>query len=374
MNINEKINLISRQTEEILTAEDLKNLLSKNVSLKHYIGFEISGKIHLGTGLVCMQKAKDFADAGVKTNILLADYHTWLNDKLDGDLKNIKKIAVGYFKEGLSVAYKCLGGNPKNLNFILGSDFYHNNDLYWQTVLEISKNTSLNRMRRSISILGQKEGGEVDFAKLMYPAMQVADIFTGGFHFSHAGIDQRKANVIARDVAKQLKFSPLKIGEEIVKPVAVHTHLLLGLEKPAVWPVSESIDRAEIQTSMKMSKSKPDSAVFIHDGADEIKRKIKKAFCREGEVEFNPLIDWVKYLIFPREKEILIERKPEHGGNLTIKNIDEFKKIFKNKELHPEDLKNFVADYLIELLRPVGEYFSKGEGKKMLEELEKLMK
>ncbi len=374
MNINEKINLISRQTEEILTEEDLKNLFSKNVSLRHYIGFEISGKIHLGTGLVCIQKLKDFADAGVKTNILLADYHTWLNDKLGGDLKNIKKIAVGYFKEGLSVAYKCLGGDPKDLNFILGSDFYHNNDLYWQTVLEISKNTSLSRMRRSISILGREEGGDVDFAKLMYPAMQVSDIFTGGFHFSHAGIDQRKANVIARDVAKQLKFSPLKIGKEIVKPVAVHTHLLLGLGKPAVWPISESTDRAELQTSMKMSKSRPDSAVFIHDGADEIKRKIKKAFCREGEVEFNPLIDWVKYLIFPREKEILIERKPEHGGNLTIKNIDELKEMFKNKELHPEDLKNFVADYLIELLKPVEEYFGKSEGKKMLEELEKLMK
>src|SRR3989344_8140451 len=378
MDIKEKINLISRLTEEVIEKDELEFLFSQNIPLKHYIGLEISGKIHLGTGLVCMQKVKDFADVGVKVHIFLADYHTWINDKLNGDLETIKKIAVGYFKEGLSVAYKCLGGNPKDLNFILASDFYHNNDIFWQTVIDVSKNTSLSRMQRSITILGKKEGGEVDFAKLLYPAMQVADIFSGGFHFSQAGIDQRKANVIARDAAKQLKISPLKIGKEIIKPVAVHHHLLLGLDKPAA-----SAEDEEKQTSMKMSKSKPDSAVFIHDSEDEIKRKIKKAYCPEGEIEFNPIIDWLEYLIFSTEEKITIERKPEHGGNLTLKNIDELKEIFsakggsasggKNKELHPEDLKKFVTDYLIELLKPAREHFSKGEPKKMLEELEKLI-
>lgn len=368
MNINEKLNLISRQTEEILTAEDLKDLLSKNASLKHYIGFEISGKIHLGTGLVCLQKVKDFADAGVKTHILLADYHTWINDKLGGDLETIKKNAVGYFKEGLRIAYKCLGGNPKDLNFILGSEFYHNNDNYWATLIEVSKLTSLSRMKRSITVMGRKEAEEVDFAKLLYPAMQVADVFSGGFHFSHAGLDQRKANVIARDVANQLKFSPLKIGDEIIKPVAVHHHLLLGLEKPPA-----GAEKEEFQTAMKMSKSKPDSAVFIHDSEDEIRRKIRKAYCSEGETEFNPIIDWIEHLIFSQEEKIIISRKPEYGGNLEIKNIGELKKVFKNKELHPEDLKNFTAEYLIELLKPAREHFSKGEPKKMLAELEELI-
>lgn len=374
MDIKGKINLISRQAEEIITSEDLKFLLESGELLKHYIGFEISGKIHLGTGLVCMQKVKDFADAGVKVHILLADYHTWINDKLGGDLSVIKKTAVGYFKEGLLLAYKCLGGNPKDLNFILGSEFYHNNDLYWQTMIDVSKNTSLARIKRSITIMGRKENEETDFAKLLYPVMQAADIFNGGFHFIQAGIDQRKIHVIARDVAKRLKFYSLKIGKEIVKPVAVHTHLLLGLEKPAVWPISESTNKSELQTSMKMSKSKLDSAVFIHDSADEIRRKIKKAFCPEGEIEFNPIIDWAEYLIFSKEEKITINRKPEHGGNLKIRGIDELKKIFKNKELHPEDLKKFVADYLIELLKPAREHFEKGEGKKMLGELEMLIK
>ena len=91
MDIKEKINLISRLTEEVIESDELEFLFSQNTPLKHYIGLEISGKIHLGTGLICMQKVKDFFDAGVKTHIFLADYHTWINDKLGGNLDAIKK-------------------------------------------------------------------------------------------------------------------------------------------------------------------------------------------------------------------------------------------------------------------------------------------
>ena len=138
----------------------------------------------------------------------------------------------------------------------------------------------------------------------MYPAMQVADIFSGNFHFSHSGTDQRKANVIARDVAKQLKFSPLKIGDKIVKPVAVHTHLLLGLNKPTIWPISVGFNKNELQTSMKMSKSKLDSAIFIHDSEDEIRRKIKKRFVRKAKLNLIPsLIGW-NIWFFSREEKL----------------------------------------------------------------------
>src|SRR3989339_2290451 len=172
MDIKQKIELVSRFTEEVMTIDDLSLLLSKDEKLQHYIGFEISGKIHLGTGLMCMQKIKDFHDAGISCSVFLADWHTWINDKLGGDRDAIKKVAVGYFKEGLCVSYQCLGGNPDDLKFVLGSDLYDKNNRYWETVIEVSKNTTLSRMKRSITILGRKEGESVDFAKLIYPAMQ----------------------------------------------------------------------------------------------------------------------------------------------------------------------------------------------------------
>ncbi len=371
MTINKKSQLISRFTEEILTTEDLKFLLSKDIALKHYIGFEISGKIHLGTGLVCMRKVRDFVDAGISVNIFLADYHTWLNDKLGGDLETIKKIAIGYFKEGLSIAYKCIGGNPKDLNFILASDFYYNNNKYWEIVLEVSKHITLSRMKRSITILGRKENEDVDFAKLIYPAMQVADIFSQQIHLIQAGLDQRKAQVIARQVASKLKILPLMTDNQVIKPVAVHHHLILGLSKPLS---SVNNDRQELWESMKMSKSNPDSAIFIHDSSEEIRRKIKKAFCPEKEIEFNPIIDWIEHLILIQEEKIILKRKIEHGGNLEIRNIDKLKDLFKKNKIHSEDLKNFVAEYLIKLLKPAREHFSRGEPMEMLKELERLIR
>ena len=227
---DEKFELIKRGTEEILTEDSLKELLKSETPLKHYIGFEISGKIHLGTGLMCMLKVKDLMDVGADCSVFLADYHSWINDKLGGDLDTIQKVAVGYFKEGMKASLKCVGGNPEKLNFILGTDLYHNNDKFWQTMIEVSKHTSLSRMQRSITIMGRKEEGKVDFAKLIYPPMQVADIFVQGVNIPQAGLDQRKAQVIARDVAEKLSFCPLKDNKnKVIKPSAIHHHLILGL-------------------------------------------------------------------------------------------------------------------------------------------------
>jgi len=157
MSADKKLELIRRNTSEIIGEDELKNMLKENEKLNHYIGFEISGQIHLGTGLMSMLKIKDFMDAGVDCSVFLADWHSWINDKLGGNPEIIKKFAVGYFKEGLKASLKCVGGNPKKLKFVLGSKLYHNNDLYWATFIEVSKNTSLSRMQRSITILGKKK-------------------------------------------------------------------------------------------------------------------------------------------------------------------------------------------------------------------------
>ncbi|MCG2720064.1 MAG: tyrosine--tRNA ligase [Nanoarchaeota archaeon] len=373
MDIQKRIELIKRNTEELLIEEDLKELL-KNSKINHYIGFEISGKIHLGSGLMCMSKVKDFMDAGINCSIFLADWHSWINDKLGGDRETIKSVAGGYFKEGLKASLKCLGGNPDKLKFVLGSDLYHNNDDYWATMIDVSKNTTMGRMQRSITIMGRKEGEGVDFAKMIYPPMQVADIFIQQIHLAHAGLDQRKAQVIARDVALKMKISPLKDDKgNIIKPIAVHHHLLLGLGKPPVWPIPKE-DIQELWSSLKMSKSKPDTCIFIHDEPDEIRRKIRKAFCPEGDVEFNPVLDWAKYLIFREEgSKLKIERSEKFAGNIIFETYVQVEKAFLNKELHPMDLKNGVAESVVNLLAPAREHFAQPKVKKMLEELEKLL-
>ncbi len=148
MSVEERFHLITRNTEEVITEEDLMGMLRNNEKLKHYIGFEISGKPHLGHGIVCMNKVKDFVDAGVDCTIFLADWHTWINNKLGGDREIIRKVGEGYFKEALIAGYKCVGGNPNDLKFVFGSELYHNNDKYWETVIDVSKHTSLGRIER----------------------------------------------------------------------------------------------------------------------------------------------------------------------------------------------------------------------------------
>ena len=371
----ERLELIKRNTEEILLESELNELLKNKEKIKHYIGFEISNKPHIGHGLVCMAKVKDFIDAGVDCTIFLADWHSWINDKLGGDMKVIQEIGVPYFKECIKAGFKCVGGDPDQLKFVLGSDLYHNNDLYWTTVIDISKNTSLARMKRSITIAGRQEGESVDFAKLIYPPMQVADIFAQEINLAHAGMDQRKAQVIARDVAMNLHFKPLKNKKgEIIKPCAVHGHLLLGLQKPTTWPVPKE-NLQEFRAQMKMSKSIPNSAVYMDDSVEEIKSKVNKAFCLEGEIDYNPILDWCKYIIFGIGKNpvLNIMRQEKFGGNINYSSYEQLEKDFADKKLHPLDLKNAVAEKLAEIMKPAIEHLSNPDVKSLKEKMDKII-
>lgn len=362
MTTDEKFHLITRNLEETLTEEELKNLIESGIPLKHYIGFEISGKGHVGW-VFTMQKIKDLQDAGVEIQILLADWHTWLNKKLDGTLETAKRLGRDYFEEALKACALCAGADPDKINFVLGSELYEKlgND-YWAKVVKVAKATTLARMIRSTTIMGRKESEISDSAMLIYPAMQSADIFALGVNIAHAGTDQRNVHVVAREAATSL-------GEK--KPVAIHHHLLQGLLQP-VFTTDESGKKVLDLEAAKMSKSKPDSAVFIHDSPDEIRRKVNNAFCPEGEVEFNPILDWVKHLIMVNSLSFIVNRKEEHGGKVTYNSYEELEKDYADKKLHPQDLKEAVSDWLIKKLEPARIYFEDPERKDALEEIEKL--
>lgn len=372
LTVEERLDLIKRNTEEILGEDDLIKLLENDEPLKHYIGFEISGKIHIGTGLMCMSKVRDFMNAGVQCSIFLADWHSWINDKLGGDMDVIKE-ASNYFKEGLKASLRAVGGDPDKVKFVLGTELYHNADDYWACVIEISKHTTLNRILRSTTIMGRNEKENIDFAKLIYPPMQVADIFYQGINLAHAGLDQRKAHVIAREVGNKLKIKPLlnSKGEQI-KPVAVHHHLLLGLQKPPKIPDTKE-EMQELWSSMKMSKSIPDSAIFVTDEPDLIKKKLQKAFCPERDATFNPVLDWAKSLIFRDEHSVLEIIRPEkYGGDKTYESYAALVEDFVAGALHPADLKSGVAAAITTMLAPIREHFEEPEMQKMKERMDEM--
>jgi tyrosyl-tRNA synthetase len=370
----ERCALVERNTAELLTHDELVRLLDSGEALRHYIGFEISGKVHLGSGIVAMAKVADFARAGFECTIFLADWHTWINEKLGGDLDVIRAVARGYFTEAMRAGLMCLNADLEKVRFVLASDLYSQRPDFWATVVEVGKHTSLARMQRSITIMGRGEGDSVDFAKLLYPAMQAADVFTLGAHLAHAGMDQRKAHVIARDVANKIKVNALtdKSGNTI-KPLAVHHPLILGLGKPPQWPVPEGTER-DVLSAMKMSKSKPDSAVFIHDQPDEISRKISKAFCPPGEIHFNPVLDWVQKLVFAlNDGEFRVDRSVANGGDIAFESFDSLAATFAEGKLHPMDLKAALSNWLIALLEPARKRFAEPEIAVMLSQVDQVL-
>lgn len=370
MDVEERFRLIAAPpTEEILTPERLRKALEENRPLRHYIGLEISGFVHIGTGLMCMQKVSDFQRAGVETQVLLADYHSWINRKLGGDLDLIRRVGGGYFKEALRISIRITGGDPDRTKFIMASELYERMGVeYFTNILKVSMNTTLSRVRRSITIMGRRGEEGIDFAQLIYVPMQVADIFSLGVNLAHGGTDQRKAHVIAID-----------IGEKVFgyKPIAVHHHLLTGLQidEEARRRLIEARrsgrkeDFADALIGVKMSKSVPKTAIFIHDTAEEIRRKIRKAYCPPRETEFNPVMEIARYIVFRNLDGPFEIVNKKTGERSEFESYGELEEAYREGRIHPLDLKEAVARELARILEPARRYFLEGPGRRYLEEM-----
>jgi tyrosyl-tRNA synthetase len=113
----------------------------------------------------------------------------------------------------------------------------------------------------------------------------------------------------------------------------------------------------------KMSKSKPDAMLSIHDDAESVKKKLGKAFCPEKQIDGNPVLEICKYVVFPElhGDVFVIERPVKFGGNLEFTRYTDLEKTFATG-LHPLDLKNATATYVTKLLEPVHQYFEKHPG------------
>lgn len=318
-------------TVEVVTEEELIEVMEMERK-RAYIGFEPSGFAHLGWK-ICANKIRDFLDCGFDFIILLADWHAYINDKLDGDMEKIR-ICGRYMED----CFEAMGVSKNKVKFVYASD-YISDSKYWELVLKIAKANSIARVKRAMDIMGRKEEeAEKDLSKLFYPVMQVADIFYLDIDVAYGGIDQRHAHMLARDTAKKLRMK---------KPVALHTPLLPSLQARGRM---DPID-------MKMSKSKPESMISIHDSEEEVERKIRKAYCPEREVENNPILDIWRYLIFQEFKEVKVERPRRFGGDITLKSFKELEEIFSKGDLHPLDLKNTTSKYINEILQPIRKYF-----------------
>ncbi|KHO55578.1 MAG: tyrosyl-tRNA synthetase [archaeon GW2011_AR19] len=318
MGLNKKLELIKRNTGEIITEEDLIELLKKKKNPVVYCGYEPSGPIHLGH-FVTIIKLMDLEKAGFKVKILLADIHAMLNRK--GDEETIKK-EIELWKKTI----KAIGINAE---IILGSDFQFSKEYQFE-VMKLSQHSTIKRGLRSMQEIA-RDIENATISQLWYPLMQVADIKYLKADVALGGMEQRKVHMVGKDLKKFLDYDF----------IVLHTPLITSLKGPGE----------------KMSKSVLGSGISVTDSYEEIKSTLKGAYCPEKEIKENPILQIAKLIIFPKFNAIEIKRDKKFGGDLKIKNYEELEKIYSDGKLHPMDLKNAVGEYLEKIIAPIRKNF-----------------
>ena len=220
MDLERRLELVIAGAEEVITESELRERLRSKERPRAYVGYEPSGFVHIGW-LIITKKIEQLIEAGFQVDILLADWHAFINDKFGGDLEKIRTCGE-YFMD----CYKAYGLGPAieagNLRFVWASDLA-DSAKYWERVLRVAKASTLSRVRRAMTIMGRKEEeGDLDSSKFLYPSMQAADIFELEVDVAIGGMDQRHAHMLARDVADKKGWT---------KPVALHTPLLSSLSR-----------------------------------------------------------------------------------------------------------------------------------------------
>ena len=318
MNTEEKLALITRNTEEIITLEELKELIKKKKNPTVYCGYEPSGPMHLGH-FVTILRLLDLENAGFKVKILLADIHALLNKK--GSVKEIEKEALSWKK-----TIKAIGINAE---IVLGSDFQFSKE-YQIDVMSLAQATTINRGLRSMQEIA-RDVQNATISQLWYPLMQVADIKHLQVDLALGGMEQRKVHMVGKDLSKVINYDFIPF----------HTPLITSLKGPGE----------------KMSKSIPGSGISVTESKEEIQKTIKGAYCPEKEIKDNPILQICKLIIFQKIKDFVVNRPEKFGGNISYQAYNQLEMDFAEGKLHPMDLKNSVSAYLEEIISPIRKNF-----------------
>jgi tyrosyl-tRNA synthetase len=336
MNSKERYDLTTRNLAEVLTEDGLNKLIESKKAPVVYWGTAPTGKPHVGYFLP-MLKVADLLNAGWQVKILLADLHA----ALDNTPWEVLEKRYQYYARVIPLMIKALGVKEvKNLKFVKGSDFQLEKK-YFEDLMKLSSYTSVKNAEKAGSEV-VKQSDNPRLSGLIYPLMQVLDEEYLKVDAQLGGMDQRKIFVLARESMSKLGYEP---RIELINPLV-----------------------PSLVSGGKMSASNEKSKIDLLDTEKEIKQKINDADCVAGDSD-NGVMAFVKFVIMvikqDANEKFVVQRPEKYGGNLEYKNYEEVEKDFNDKKLHPLDLKNSIANEIVELLKPI---------QKQRKELEKLAK
>ncbi len=236
----DKLELIKRNTQEILTEKELMERLTGKKRLSSYYGTAPTGLYHMGY-LVPLSKLFDFDKARIKNKILIANIHAALDD-LKTPWEKIDFVG-DYYKKCIELSFPW----DEKPEFVRGSSFQLTKE-YQLDLLKLSTLSTVSRATRAASEVTRMKNPKV--SELIYPIMQALDEEYLKIDIQLGGIDQRHILAYARE------YLPL-IGYQ--QRIEVMTPLIVSLKGPGV----------------KMSASIPESRILVHDSEETIKKKYK---------------------------------------------------------------------------------------------------
>jgi len=319
LSVDEKFELIKRNTEEIVKESELQALLKKKKNPVVYWGTAVTGKPSLAYFFPLL-KLNDFSKAGFRIKVLLADLH----GALDGTSWTVLEHRYDYYREAITQIFKALGADLKKIEFVKGSEFQLKPE-YMYDILQLASINSIRDCRRAASEVVKFEDNP-KLGGFIYPIMMALDERYLDVDVQFGGVDQRKIFMFARENLPKIGYDA---RIEVMNP------MIPGL------------------IGKKMSSSVDKSKIDLTDDEKSVKDKINKAHCIVGEPD-NGVMALLKYVIMvlkqDRKEMFVVERPAKYGGVLEFVGYESVEKAFKKKQLHPLDLKNAVAKEICELL------------------------
>jgi tyrosyl-tRNA synthetase len=399
--VQDRVHRILSLGEECVEVTELIQLMENPASpLVAYDGFEPSGKMNIAQALFKKHIVNEMQKCGFTFLFWIADFFAMLNLKQGGDMNKIKLLGK-YFQE----VWIACGMKMDRVVFLWAFDEILTRPKdYLQLVFDIATKSSLARVRKCSTIMGRtEEESQLQSSQILYPIFQCADIFFLGVDVCQLGMDQRKVNMLARDFADSSSQKDQNLSSDVDskhnvdppnhtdkkgkrKPIVLSHHMLAGLKKGQA----------------KMSKSDPESCIYMNDSAEMVQAKIQKAYCPTGPKPHsshfpiylscsfcvcvyncfvgpdaekdNPCLEYFKYIVFPN-----LEKKPlvlectisifkVGGANnaMEVPDVTDVKlyptyshllKDYLSSAIYPNDLKTSLAKELNKLIEPVREHF-----------------
>ncbi|KAK9901335.1 hypothetical protein WJX75_007238 [Coccomyxa subellipsoidea] len=327
---------------ECIQPEELKNLLDKKPNPVAYDGFEPSGRMHIAQGVMKALNVNKLTRCGVIFKFWVADIFAQMNNKLGGDIEKIRTTGRYFVEIWKAIGMQGIGEKVLFLN--ASEEIAKHAREYNDIMMDVMDSFTQDRILRCTQIMGRSETDDLSPAQIVYPCMQCTDIFFLKADICQLGLDQRKVNVLAREYCTKIKRK--------LKPVILSHEMLPGL----------------LEGQEKMSKSDPNSAIFMEDSADDVARKIGNAFCPERQVEGNPCIKYITLIVLPWAGSFTVAAKED--GRREYLDAAELEGDYLSGALSPSDLKPSLAAALNAILQPVRDHFENdAEAKQLLHDV-----